>query len=164
MDIVTPGIGLVFWTGIIFLLLLILLTKFAWVPITAMINKRNQKIEDALNLAAKTQEDMKQLQANNNKLLAEAKLQRDNILQEAKELKEQIVAQAKQEANKEMEKIKLAASLEIQAQKALAVQEIKSQILDLSVMVAEKLIRNELKSDVEQERLVNNVLNDINFN
>ena len=140
-----PGVGLIFWTSIIFIILLLILGKVAWKPINKMINNRNQSIEDALNMAEKAREEMKQLKAGNEQIMIEARIERDNILKEARELKEQIVAEAKQEARKEVEKLKKNASMEIAAQKAAAVEEIRNQVLDLSILVAEKVIRREVK-------------------
>ncbi len=164
MDLVTPGIGLIFWTGIIFAILLFVLTKFAWKPINKMITSRNQSIEDALNQADLAREEMKKLQADNERILAEARLERDKMLKEAKDLKDEIVGQAKGEAQKEVEKIKKSASAEIEAQKSAAMEEIRNQVLDLSVLVAEKVIRKELKSGPEHEKLIDDLLKDVKLN
>lgn len=164
MDLVTPGIGLVFWTSIIFIILLIVLSAAAWKPINNMVNKRNQNIEDALSQAEKAREDMKQLQANNEKIMIEARIERDNLLKEAREIKDEIISQAKEEAIKEVNKVKKAAEMEIAAQKASVLEEIRNQVLDLSVAVAEKVIRRELKSNKEQEDLVNDLVKEIKFN
>ncbi len=164
MELVTPGIGLVFWTGIIFAFLLFILTKFAWKPINKMISERNQSIEDALHMAEKAREEMKSLQAGNEKIMTEARLERDNLMKEAREIKEQIVAQAKHEAMTEVEKIKKSATMEIEAQKAAAMHEIKNQVLDLSVLVAEKVLRRELKTKADNESLVDDLLKDVKFN
>ncbi|MDR2011142.1 MAG: F0F1 ATP synthase subunit B [Bacteroidales bacterium] len=164
MDLVTPGIGLIFWTTIIFLILLLILGKAAWKPINKMVNKRNQSIEDALNMAETARQEMKELQANNEKIMAEARMERDNLIKEAREIKDQIVSQAKEEAIKEVNKIKKAAELEIENQKASVLEDIRNQVLDLSVAVAEKVLRQELKNRKEQEELVNNLLKEIKFN
>lgn len=164
MDLVTPGIGLVFWTSIIFILLLIILTAVAWKPINNMINRRNQSIEDALNQAEKAREEMKMLSANNEKIIAEARLERDKLIKEARELKDQIISQAKEEATKEVNKIKRSAEMEIEAKKYAAVEEMKNQVLDLSVAVAEKILRHKLESSKEQENLVSNLIKDVKLN
>ena len=88
MDLVTPGIGLVFWTTIIFLTLLIVLGKVAWKPINNAIKKRSQSIEDALNQAEIAREEMKKLQADNEKIMDEARAERDKMLKEAREIKD----------------------------------------------------------------------------
>jgi len=164
MDLVTPGIGLIFWTGLIFLFLLFVLTKFAWKPINKMISERNQSIEDALNLAEKAREEMKQLKSDNDKIMAEARLERDKMMKEAREIKDQIVSEAKNEAIKEVDKVKKAAAMEISAQKAAAMEEIRNQVLDLSVIVAEKVLRRELSSNSDNEKLVDDLLKDVKFN
>jgi len=115
-------------------------------------------------MAEKAREEMKELTASNEKILAEARLDRDKMLKEAREMKEQIVAQAKDEAVKEMDKVRKSASLEIEAQKAAAIEEIKNQVLELSVLVAEKLIRRELKTTSDHESLVDDLLKDVKFN
>lgn len=164
MDLIMPGVGLIFWTSIIFIILLLILGKLAWKPINKMINNRNQSIEDALNMAEKAREEMKQLKAGNEQIMIEARIERDNILKEARELKEQIVAEAKQEAGKEVEKLKKNASMEIAAQKAAAVEEIRNQVLDLSILVAEKVIRREVKDKKDNQVLVDDILKDVKFN
>jgi F-type H+-transporting ATPase subunit b len=164
MDLIIPGVGLIFWTSIIFIILLLILGKVAWKPINKMINNRNQSIEDALNMAEKAREEMKQLKAGNEQIMIEARIERDNILKEARKLKEQIVAEAKQEAGKEVEKLKKNASMEIAAQKAAAVEEIRNQVLDLSILVAEKVIRREVKDKKDNQVLVDDILKDVKFN
>jgi F-type H+-transporting ATPase subunit b len=164
MDLIMPGVGLIFWTSIIFIILLLILGKVAWKPINKMINNRNQSIEDALNMAEKAREEMKQLKAGNEQIMIEARIERDNILKEARKLKEQIVAEAKQEAGKEVEKLKKNASMEIAAQKAAAVEEIRNQVLDLSILVAEKVIRREVKDKKDNQVLVDDILKDVKFN
>ena len=111
MDLVTPGIGLVFWTTLTFLLVVFLLIKFAWKPVLGMINERNKSIEDSLKLAETTKAEMAKLQADNEKLLAEARKERDNLLKEAREMKDQMIAQAKADATVEANKIMAAAKV-----------------------------------------------------
>ncbi|MBC7655164.1 MAG: F0F1 ATP synthase subunit B, partial [Oligoflexus sp.] len=95
MDLVTPSIGLVFWTAISFLILLVLLKKLAWKPMLGAIHERERSIEDALNRADLAREEMARLSNENEALLKQARVERDEILKEAKEIKDQIVAEAK---------------------------------------------------------------------
>ena len=164
MDLITPGIGLIFWTSIIFIILLIVLGKAAWKPINKMINKRSQKIEDALNMAELARQEMKALQADNERIMVEARHERDLLIKEAREIKDQIISKAKDEAILEVNKVKQNAQKEIEAQKAAAMEDMKNQVLDLSVAVAEKVLRKELGSKSEQEELVSNLIKDIKFN
>ncbi len=164
MDLVTPGIGLIFWTTIIFLTLLIVLAKVVWKPINKAINKRSQSIEDALKQAEIAREEMKALQANNEKIMDEARAERDKMLKEAREIKDQIVAQAKTEAAKEAAKVMAEAEQKRDAMMVAAMADLKNQVLDLSIAVAEKVVRKQISTTSEQEMLVNDLVKEIKFN
>ncbi|HXK81199.1 MAG TPA: F0F1 ATP synthase subunit B [Bacteroidales bacterium] len=164
MDLVTPNVGLIFWTGILFVLLLLILWKFAWKPILGTINKRNQSIEDALNAADKARQDMQKLQADNKKIIAEAATERDRMLKEAREFGDDIIKKAKEDAKLEIIKLKENAQMEISAQKAGAINEIKNQVAVLSVDIAEKILRRSLSTEEKHDDLVNDMLKDIKLN
>lgn len=128
MELIQPGVGLIFWTTIIFIVLLLILRKFAWKPINNMVDKRNQSIEDALNQAELAREEMRNLTANNEKILAEARVERDLILKQARDVKDEIITTAKEEAVAEVNKIKKQAEIDIDNQKAKAIEEMKNQV------------------------------------
>ncbi len=164
MDLVTPGIGLVFWTTVTFLLVVFLLIKFAWKPVLGMINERNKSIEDALQLAEKTKAEMKTLQADNERIVAEARKERDTLLKEAREMKEQMIAQAKVEASEEANKIMAAAKASIESEKNQAMQELKNQVAALSFEIAEKVIGKELEDKKVSEQIISDSIKNLNFN
>ena len=91
MELVTPEIGLIFWTTIVFTLLLIVLKKYAWKPILNAVDQRNKSIEEALLAAEKAKEEMNSLNADNEKILAEARRERDSLLKEAGTMKNDII-------------------------------------------------------------------------
>ncbi|MBC8342961.1 MAG: F0F1 ATP synthase subunit B, partial [Bacteroidetes bacterium] len=99
--LLTPNIGLMFWTIVIFLILLFLLKKFAWKPITEMLKSREESIDEALKQAVKAREEVDTLMAKNFELIAEGQKERDTIIKEAKERSDEIVNQAKEDARKE---------------------------------------------------------------
>ena len=101
MDLIKPDLGLLFWTGLVFCLLLFLLAKFAWKPILNAVNARGQKIQEALDLAEKTRAEMQLLQAENDKIIKEARAERDSILKAANAASVQIIEEAKVKAEKE---------------------------------------------------------------
>ena len=105
MDLVTPDLGLLFWTGIVFCTLLFLLAKFAWKPILNAVNEREKSISEALELAEKTREEMKSLKAENDKVLRQAKAERDEILKDAKSTAASMIADAKKQSKEEAKKI-----------------------------------------------------------
>jgi F-type H+-transporting ATPase subunit b len=164
MQLVTPGIGLVFWMLVTFLTVLFLLTKFAWKPILNMIKEREDHIDNALKSANEARNEMAKLQADNEKILAEARKERDAILKEARETQDMIIAEAKHTAKAEAEKMVKAAQSAIESEKNAALASIKQQIVQLSIEVAENVLRKELSSETKQSGLMNDMLKDIKLN
>lgn len=164
MGLITPDLGLIFWTGLVFLLLLFVLTKFIWKPILTSVNARAQKITDALELAEKTKAEMTALQAQNEQLLAEARAERDAIVKDAKVTATQMIEDAKSVAKMEAEKIAASTRAALAAEKAAAIAELKTHVAALSLEIAEKIIRGELASDEKQKALAEKLARDINMN
>ena len=105
MDLITPSVGLIFWTAVVFIILLVLLRSLAWKPILSAVKDREQSIQDALDAAKKAKEEMALLNAQNEKILKEARAERDAILKEAREMKENIINEAKNSASVEANKL-----------------------------------------------------------
>lgn len=161
---IEPGIGLLFWMTLTFIILLFLLAKFAWKPILNAVNDREVTIIDALNQAKLAKQEMAKLKEDNERILREARAERDGILKEAREMKDKIVNEAKERAKVEGEKMIAAARQSIQSEKNAAMAEIKSQIGTLSVNIAENILREKLNNDGAQNALVENILNKSNLN
>ena len=164
MDLVTPGIGLIFWSTLFFLILLFVLGKFAWPAILTAVVARNESIRKALESADQAREEMKQLQANNEKILAEAKAERNALLKDARDVKDRLISEAKEQASLEAKKLLKSAKEAIHAEKASAITEMKEQMAVLSVDIAEKLIKLKLGNDKEQKELVNKLVDEIDLN
>jgi F-type H+-transporting ATPase subunit b len=164
MELVTPGIGLLFWMTVSFLTVFFLLKKFAWTPILKMIQEREQTIESALKAADIAREQMHMLQANNEKILNEAKTERDKLMKEAREMKEQIINEAKNKATQQADIIIAGARETINSEKIAAVAEIKNQVATLSIEIAEKILKSELSSSEKQKTLVTSLLNEVKLN
>lgn len=163
-SLVTPGIGLIFWTAIVFLLLIGILGKFAWKPILSAIKTREKGIEDALGAAERALNDMRELKSNNEKLLVQARAERDALMKEAREAKESIIAEAKTKAQTDADRILTTAREQIVNEKNAAVAELKNQVASLSIEIAEKILKSELSTDEKQKALVNNLMKDVNLN
>lgn len=163
MELLTPSIGLIFWTTIVFVILLFILAKFAWKPILKAVNEREQHIEDALNQAKKAREEMAYLKSENERILQEAREERDTMLKEAREMRDKTIQVAKENAKIEAEKIIASARESIQNEKAAALSDIKNQVAALSVGVAEKVLGKELNQKEAQTSYVNQLINDINL-
>lgn len=161
---IEPGIGLLFWMTLTFLILLFLLAKFAWKPILGAINEREVTIVDSLNQAKLARQEVENLKAENDIIIREAKLERDHILKEARDIKDRIVGEAKDAAKAEGDKMLENARQTIQAEKAAALADIKSQIGTLSVNIAESILKEKLDNDGAQDALVANILNTSNLN
>lgn len=164
MDLLTPSIGLVFWTTISFIALLLILKKYAWKPMLSAIHERERSIEDALNKAELAKQEMSRLSSENEQLLKQARIERDEILKEAKELKDQIVNEAKTQAQVEGAKLIEKAKIEINNQKIAALDEVKNQVAALSLDIAEKILRKQFDDKQKQDALVSDLLKDVKLN
>jgi F-type H+-transporting ATPase subunit b len=164
MELVTPAIGLIFWTTIVFILLVLLLKKYAWEPILTAVNNRNESIEKALQTAEKAKVEMENLNADNERILAEARMERDGILKEAREIKNNIVNEAKEKAKKEADKILTSSKEQIINEKMKALTELKNTVAEMSIEIAEKVLKSELSNKEKQEELVTNALKETELN
>jgi F-type H+-transporting ATPase subunit b len=162
--LVTPDLGLVVWTTVSFLILLFILAKFAWKPIMSAIDERERSIEDALLKAEAAKEEMARLTDENEKLLKQARAERDIILREAKHLKDQIIGEARDAAQKEGAKMMEKARMEIDNQKAIAMADVKNLVADLSIEIAEKVLRKEFEKADKQDELVADLLKQVKLN
>lgn len=164
MDLITPEIGLMFWTGLTFLILMLILTKFVWKPLLNLVNTREGKIQDALDLAKRTKAEMEKLQVQNQNLLKEARIERDELIKDAKETSSQMIEAAKVKAKEEADKIVENARVAIQAEKSAAVADLKNQVAGIAIDIAEKILKEELSSKEKQTQLAESFANDINLN
>ena len=152
------SVGLFFWQTVLFIALIFLLRKFAWKPILNAVIEREEKIEGALKAAEEAENKMKELSANNEKILADARVERENILKDGRSIKEKMIADAKSQATTEAEKIISSAKEQINIEKMKAMTEIKNQVADISIEMAEKILRTELKDTKNQKKLIEEAL------
>jgi F-type H+-transporting ATPase subunit b len=164
MKLVTPDFGLVIWMSLTFLTVLFLLSKFAWKPILKMIKDREESIEGALQSAEKAKQEMVRLQSNNENLLREAQLEREAMLKAARDAKDAMIHEAKATAKAEADRMISLAREAINNEKQAAVTELKNQVAQLSLQVAEKLIREQLSSDEKQKELANKLVAELKLN
>jgi len=157
-------VGLFFWQLLLFLVLLFLLRKYAWKPILTSVINREESIKDGLESAEKAKEQMRQLKEDNKALLAEARLERDQIVKEARDAKEKMISDAKEKAKEEGAKMIETAKSVIQAERNAAVNELKSQVAELSVQIAEKVIKSEISSDAKQQEIISSAMESANLN
>ncbi len=164
MELIKPQFGLIFWMAISFLVLIFLLSKFAFPIILKSLKEREDSITNALNSAEKAKKEMAALQADNEKLLIQARAERDSMLKEARDTKDAIVAEAKNKAQAEANKILATTRETINTEKNAAITELKNQVAAMSIEIAEKILRQELSNDEKQKALMDNLMKDISLN
>ena len=164
MQLITPDIGLLFWMLVTFSIVFFILKKFAWKPILEMLQERDDSIEKALNTAEKARASIEKLQADNARIIDEAHAEREKIFREAQSVKEKILSEAREQAGKEKEKIIDAARAAIETEKAAAIKDMRNIAAELSIQVAEKLLRRELTADVKQKEVVEKLVSEMPLN
>ncbi len=164
MQLINPGLGLIFWMTLAFSLVLFILGKFAWPAILKGLKEREQSIQEALDSAKEAQEQMKRLKLDNDKLLKEAMEERDIILTEARKIKDKIIGEAKEKAGKEASAIVESAKEKINNEKLAALREIKSTVAEYSIEIAEKILRKELEDKGRQKTYIETLLKETNLN
>jgi F-type H+-transporting ATPase subunit b len=164
MQLVTPGIGLIFWMLVSFSLVLFVLGKYAWTPIMKGIHQREDTIEKALEAANEAKKEMLKLKAGNEQLLRDAKDERDALMRDARKVKESILEEARVKANEEAARIIENARENIQFEKMAAINELKNQIATISIEIAEKLIGKELENKKSQQELTEKLLKEVKIN
>jgi F-type H+-transporting ATPase subunit b len=164
MDLLIPALGLFTISLIIFIIVFLILKKFAWKPILSTLKEREDSISDSIATAERVKEEMAQMKAEHEHVLAEAKAERSAILKEAKDAKEQIIREAKEQAQKEAKKIIAEASVAIENQKMAALTDVKNQVGTLVIEVAEKVLRKELSDKANQEAYIKQLAGEIKLN
>ncbi len=164
MELVNPGIGLIFWMALAFGLLLFILGKFVWPPVLRALHEREQSIELALHEADKAREEMKQLIFSNEQLMRQAEEERDALIRDARRVRESLIEEARQRANDEANRIIDNARERIHFEKMEAITELKNQIAHLSIEIAEKVLQNELSQPERQKEFVQKSIDKMNLN
>jgi F-type H+-transporting ATPase subunit b len=149
---------------ILFVVLIFLMVAFAWKPILKALNDREEGIKDALDSAEKAKLEMENLQADNERLLKEARAERESMLKEARDMKNKMIEDAKEEAREEANKMIAQAQASIESEKKAAIADLKSQVANLSIDIAEKVVKEELSNKDKQMKLVESMLGEATLN
>lgn len=164
MELLTPSPGLVFWTSFTFIILLVILRKYAWPSILRALKVREETISFALEDAKRANEEVEMMEHQRRKINEEARKERDLILKEARQMKSDILAEAQETARDEARRMMEKAGLEIEKQRKDAMLEIRKTIGLLSVEIAEKILKEELSGEDKHKKIINSYLSEINFN
>lgn len=158
MKLVTPEIGLLFWMCLSFGIVVFLLAKYAWKPILNAVKERETSIDNALNEAKQARAEIAQMTAGNEDLMRQARTEREAMLKEARDIRDKEISEAKTRAKTEADALLARARQDIHTEKNAAITEMKNQVGKLSILVAERILREKLHDQSAQQELVDKVL------
>ena len=160
-SILTPDIGLLFWMMLAFLVVFFILAKYGFPAITNMVDERNKFIDESLRKAHEAQERLANIEKEADTILQDAREKQAQLLKEATETRDAIVGKAQEKAREEGARLLSEAKAEIEAEKQNAIRGIRAQVAELSVQVAEKVLRQNLSSDANQMNLIDRFLDEV---
>lgn len=164
MELITPGLGLLCWMTLAFAILVFILVKFGWPVVLKALHDRENDINNALTAAERAKEEMKKLTAHNDELLVEAKKERDEMLRNARMASEQIIEDARAKATEEADRIVENARENINYEKLQALHDLKNQIANLSIEMAEKVMKHELQDRNRAADFIKGELENVHLN
>jgi len=162
-NLLAPDLGLIVWIGITFGILLFVLKKTAWGPITSALTTREDKISESMEQAEKALAQAKQLQADNTKARREAEAQAQSILREAREESERLRGVEVDKTRTQIQGMQDSAQAEIEREKQSALDSLRQEVANLAVTAAEKILRENLDAD-RQKKIVSDFLGDLSKN
>ncbi|MDG1381047.1 MAG: F0F1 ATP synthase subunit B [Flavobacteriales bacterium] len=162
--LLNTALGTVFWSTISFLVVLVLMRRMAWGPILQGLKEREEEIDGALNKAKEARAEIENLQADNERLLQDARAERDGMMRDARDMSDKLISDAKSTAKSEGERMIDQAKQAIDGERAAAVADLKAEVAKLSLEIAEKLVRQELKDDAAQQELIGRMITDSKLN
>lgn len=157
----TPDPGLLFWMLIAFLIVLFVLAKYGFPVIVGMVDKRKQYIDESLKSAREANEKLANIQAECQAMLKEAQTRQSQILKDATATRDKIVNQSKDKAQEEAARIIEDARKQILAEQEKAQRQFRSQVAELSIQIASKILARNLEKDDEQTQWIDQILNQI---
>lgn len=161
MELLTPDFGTFFWMLVSFIIVLAILAKFGFPALVNMVNERKQYIDDSLKSAREANKKLSHIKEESESILVEARKEQACILKEAMETRTQIVNEAKDKAKAEGGRLLEEARKQIQKEKEDAIRDIRKQVAELSIEVAEKVLRKQLSSEMEQNGMIERMLDEV---
>ena len=161
MSLLNPDIAVLFWMLVSFIIVFFILAKFGFPALVNMVNERKQYIDESLKSAREANEKLSHIKEESESILVEARKEQAKILKEAMETRTQIINEAKEKAQSEGGRLLEEARKQIQKEKDDAIRDIRKQVAELSVEVAEKVLRKQLSSEVEQNGMIERLLDEV---
>ena len=162
-SLLSPNPGLIFWTAITFVIVLLILKKIAWGPILNALAEREKGIQSSIDRAHQAKDESEAILRKNKELLAKADAESDRIIREGKDFAEKLRSDISQKAQAEAQKMIASAKEEIEQEKRRALDVLRNEVADLAVKGAEKIIKTTLDADI-QKRIVDSMIQDLSTN
>jgi F-type H+-transporting ATPase subunit b len=160
--LVSPGLGLMIWTLVLFLFTMWVLSKFAFPKIQEALDKRAKTIAESIDAAERQRRESDELLAEYRARLAEAREQADDIMARARKAGETAEAEASAAGREKREELVSQAKRDIEAETRRSLDQIRNEVADLTVLATEKVTRKTLSAD-DQQRLVEEALSEVDF-
>lgn len=161
MDLLIPDSGLLFWMTLVFVIVFLILWKWGFPAIIKMVDERKAYIDNSLRKAKEANEKLANIQKEGEAMLQEARDKQAALLKEAASTRDAIVEKAQIKAQDETARILADAKTEIDSQKQAAIRDIRTQVAELSVQIAEKILCEKLASTEKQNELINRLLDEV---
>ena len=161
MDLLIPDSGLLFWMTVVFLIVFVILRKAGFGAIVKMVTDRKAFIDESLKKAHEANEKLANIQKEGESILQEAREKQAAILREAAETRDAIVEKAQDKAREEGARLLSDAKAQIESEKQNAIREIRGQVAELSVQIAEKVLKTKLSDDKAQMDMINRLLDEV---
>lgn len=160
-SILTPDLGLLFWTFLAFLVVFFVLAKYGFPVMINMVESRKQYIDDSLAKAHEASERLENIKQEGEKLIQEARQKQSDILKEALSTRDAIVSQAQDKARSEGVRLLDEARAEIEMERQNAINSIRKQIAEMSVEIAQKVLLTHLSTEKEQMELIDRMIDEV---
>ena len=161
MSLITPDFGLFFWMTVVFLVVLFILWKYGFPVIVKMVDERKAFIDESLKKAHEANERLANIQKEGESILQEAREKQAQILREAAQTRDAIVEKAQDKARSEGARLLDEAKAAIEQEKKAAIADIRQQVATLSVEIAERVLKQNLKDDKSQMDLIDRMLDEV---
>ncbi len=162
-DLLSPNVGLIVWIGLTFGILLILLRRFAWGPITSALTDRESSIQDSLDQAKNALAEAKAVQADNTRARREAEADSQRIMREARDAAEKLRSEEVDKTRAQLRQLQEQAQVEIEREKQNALNMLREEVAHLAVDAAGKILRDTLDAE-RQKKIVDEILGDLSRN
>ncbi len=162
-SILTPDLGLLVWMLIAFVVVFFVLAKYGFPVITNMVDARKKYIDESLRNAHEAAERLANIQQESEAMVQQAREQQASIIKDAAATRDAIIEEARKKAKAEADRILAEATVQIANEKQATLREIRSQVAQLSVEIAEKVVRQNLQNNKQQMQLIGRILDEVRY-